>query len=624
MNLQPLEQELKQRLPSPNGVALAIMDACRRDKTTLQDVIKLVQADPALSGRILAQANSAIMGGRPVASIPEAVSRMGMQAVRQLALTFSLLDQYTKGSCTAFDYAGFWSHSLLMGLAMSEVAAPQRLGSVEELFTCGLLARVGSLALATAYPQDYGRLLSTGTTGPKLLALERELLNIDHLHLSAAMLRDWGIPDSYVDPVAFHEDPTAAPFSVGTRSRLLCQSLHLAMQIADFVVAPKIEQAFKLSLLTDAASKLGIDGSELGKSVDSVVAQWKVWGEHLRITTSSLPSFESIVGEMVRPDQENNAQWLRVLVVEDDPIIRSMLQTWLQDTSHHTVMTAVNGREALEKALEFKPHVVLTDWRMPVMDGLELCQSLRGSEWGQSIYVLMLTSADNEEDLVRAFDAGVDDYIAKPVNMRALSARLKGAWRYVRLREAWEVDHERLTRMASELALSNRQLQQAALTDPLTSLANRRAGLAALSQAYSACTRHGLALSVISIDIDHFKAINDTHGHAAGDVVLRQIANTIKAGSRKDDTVCRWGGEEFLVISPNVNLEDTVHAAERLRRQIAALDMQVRGKPVPVTASFGLAAWNAKLASQDQLLSLADEALYKSKSGGRNRVSVSR
>jgi diguanylate cyclase (GGDEF)-like protein len=238
------------------------------------------------------------------------------------------------------------------------------------------------------------------------------------------------------------------------------------------------------------------------------------------------------------------------------------------------------------------------------------------------VYVLMLTAAEQENELVVAFDAGVDDYVSKPPNLRALGARLKGAWRYVKLREAAEQDSKRLTDMAAELALTNRRLQQAALTDPLTLLANRRAGLQALSQAWSAATRHEDALTLLSFDIDHFKAINDQHGHAAGDLVLQRVAQTLRDASRKEDTVSRWGGEEFLVISPKVSLNEGVLAGERLRQAIAGLAITYEGRDIPVRVSLGVASWEKGLADQDELIAQVDRALYAAKAGGRNCLAV--
>jgi two-component system, cell cycle response regulator len=620
MQIPLLDQELKQKLPSPQGVALAIMEACRDEDVSIGDVSNLVQMDPALSGRLLEQANSAANGGRPVVSAVQAVNRLGLQSVRQLALGFSLVDQYSSGKCLAFDYGRFWSHSLLMGLALREIGSHLKLGSSDELFSAGLLARVGCLALATAYPAEYGKIIATGANGSKLTALEKKFLHVEHLGLSGALLSQWGIPKVFVAAAAYQEDPSELQVPVASRPWQLNRAMHLALKIAEFAMSPAPEQPAGVARLSGLATELGIDALDLSISVDAVVLHWQEWGNRLKVKTLPVASFESIAAENVRPDKKVNASLLRVLIVEDDPIARQIVEVWLAQKCGYSVQLAHNGEEALKSAMAFDPHVVLTDWRMPVMDGIELCCALRASEWGQNIYIIMLTSADQENELVQAFNAGVDDYLSKPINLVALSARLKAACRYVRLRDAWEQDNSRLSRLASELALSNRRLQHSALTDPLTELSNRRAGLNALNQAWSAAVRHGQSLTVISIDIDHFKRINDTQGHAAGDAVLQSIARTLRAAARNEDTVCRWGGEEFLIISPNVNGQDGMKTAERLRKVIAENPVKFEGKLLPITASFGIAPFEPSLKSVEQLLSRADEALYAAKDGGRNCV----
>ena len=619
---QPLEEQLVERLPSPQGVALAIMNACARDDVSPAEVARLVQTDPALSGRLLERANTAAHGGRPVVAIAQAVNRLGLSAVKQLALCFSLVDQYSKGKCEAFDYTYFWSHSLLMGVALQEFGALQKLGSPEELFTCGLLAQVGQLALATAYPVEYSQLLATGTRGQKLLALERELLHLDHLQLSRALMLRWGLPAMLVDPVQWHEDPAQAQAAPHSRPWYLCQTLHLAKRLGDFGLSKKAEQTHQTTQLTEIASHLGLTASALSPHVDAALALWQTWATGLNVRSQPNVHFDKIIEDNLQIQASSDSRWLRVLVVEDDPVVRRLLQTWLETTCQHTVAVANNGREALERAVDFAPHVMITDWRMPEMDGVQLCQALRSSSWGQSVYVLMLTASEQENELVVAFDAGVDDYVSKPPNLRALGARLKGAWRYVKLREAAEQDSKRLTDMAAELALTNRRLQLAALTDPLTLLANRRAGLQVLTQAWSAATRHGDALTLLSFDIDHFKAINDQHGHAAGDLVLQRVAKALRDAARKEDTVCRCGGEEFLVISPKVQLGEVVLAGERLRKAVAGLVITYEGKDITVHVSVGAASWEPGLADQDELIAQVDKALYAAKAGGRNCLAV--
>lgn len=619
---QPLEEQIVERLPSPQGVALAIMDACAREDVGTAEVSHLVQTDPALSGRLLERANAANQGGRPVVAIAQAVDRLGLKAVKQLALCFSLVDQYSKGRCQEFDYGHFWSHSLLMGVALQEFGALLKLGAPEELFTCGLLAQVGRLGLATAYPVEYGKLLGTGTRGKKLLTLERELLHLDHLHLSRELMLRWGLPANLVDPVQGHEDPTDQQLEARSRPWLLCQALHLAGRLADFGLANKAEQTHQITQITEIASRLGIKADAVGAHVDTVIAQWQAWATRFNVHAVPAVHFDQIVEDNQRAQAASESRWLRIMVVEDDPIVCQLLQTWLDEECQHTVAVAHNGREALEKAVQFAPHVVITDWRMPEMDGVELCRALRSSEWGQNVYVLMLTAAELENELVVAFEAGVDDYVSKPPNLRALGARLKGAWRYVKLRESAEQDSKRLTDMAAELALTNRRLQLAALTDHLTGLANRRGGLHVLGQAWSAAVRHRDALTLLSFDVDHFKSINDLHGHVAGDQVLQSVAQALREASRKEDTVCRWGGEEFLVISPKVGLKEGIAAGERLRKAIAALQIRINNKEIMVRASVGLASWGPELVDQDELIAQVDKALYTAKAGGRNRLAV--
>lgn len=338
--------------------------------------------------------------------------------------------------------------------------------------------------------------------------------------------------------------------------------------------------------------------------------------------SSSIASQNSPNSDDIRPDQQLDSNWLRVQIVEDDPITSDVLATWLGEECGYTVETSRNGGEALTQARIFVPHVVLTDWRMPVMDGLQLCRELRSSDWGCEIYIVMLTSADQENELVEAFNAGVDDFLQKPVNLVALSARLKAAWRYVKLREAWEQNHERLSRLAQALEHSNHRLKQASLTDQLTDISNRRAGQMALEQAWSAVARYAQPMTVISIDVDHFKSVNDKYGHSAGDAVLQHLATCLRTTARTEDTVCRWGGEEFLVISPNISQSDGVLAAERFRRAIEAMQVQFEDLNLPVTASFGVASTQADVSSLQQLLGRADDAMYDSKHAGRNRVTA--
>ena len=612
------------QLPSPKGVALAIMEICRRDDASLDEIANIVQTDPALTSRLLQFANSAGRGGggRPFVSVREAVLRLGMDIVRQLAVGFSLVDQYQDGPCEAFDYAHFWSHALLMAVASQALAKQSRLGSPDELFTCGLLARIGCLALATVHPVEYSRLLTDCPDEGDLTALEEARLQTSHNAFTAVILADCGIPRALAEPICHHEVPEAAGFVEGSRPQQMVQLFHHARRIADMGLAPEDKRGALISELFVLGGKLGLDGTEIGELVDRILADWRDWSELLKVPARRLPPFASMAQAPAPKSPELKTMRMRVLLVEDEPTARVLLEAQLRSLAGPDVYCAANGEEALALAVKVMPQIVVTDWMMPVMNGLELCRALRATEWGQSMYVIMLTGIDAEEEIVEAFEAGVDDYVTKPVNIRALSARMRAALHYVQLLENWERDRAQLKRFASELAISNRKLEHYALTDQLTGLPNRRAGMDILGQAWSAASRSQQALSVMMIDIDLFKGINDTHGHAVGDRVLAEVSQLLRVSARKDDHVIRLGGEEFLVICQNSDLRATLQAAERLRLKIGETPVQVGERAIRTSISIGIASREPAMATEDNLIASADQALYAAKRGGRDRVCV--
>jgi diguanylate cyclase (GGDEF)-like protein len=611
-------------LPSPKGVALAIIELCRSEDSTCAQISHLAQTDPALTGRLIRQANSAACAGvRPVASVSEAILRLGMNTVRNLALSFSLVDQYKEGPCEAFDYQGFWSHSLLMALAAKRFCTMKGAGSGDELFACGLLARIGCLGLATIYPAEYSQLLSLQAGEARLVELEQQHLQTDHNELTTTLLSEWGMPEALVLPILHHEQPDKSPFAPDSRRYELMQLFHLAKRVADLGLSAESERSDRTAELLLLGGRMGLDADQLGSTIDELVASWHEWGEVLRIPSSSLPCFAQMSEVHSRPPQDiKTAAGLRVLIVDDDPTMRSMLEGVLGDVLGHSVISASDGQTALAIALERTPQVVITDWMMPGMDGPALCQALRATEWGQTMYVVMLTSIEDEEEIVQAFEAGVDDFLVKPINIRQLRARLRAAWHYVQLLESWERDRAQLKQFAAELAISNRRMAHAAMTDQLTSLPNRRSGMDRLANAWASSTRHKAPLSALLIDIDHFKQINDKYGHAAGDSALREVAQAIQRATRKDESVCRMGGEEFLVICANADIRSGLVAAERIRKLIADLPIDIGSDSIRTTVSIGIACREEGMKDAEAMVNAADVALYKAKEEGRNRCCV--
>ena len=610
------------QLPSPKGVALAIMKISRRENATLDEVARLVQTDPALSARLLHLANMAVHAGRPVASINEAVMRLGMAAVRQLAMGFSLVDQYPKGHCQGFDYPGFWSHSLLMAVASQELGGVTRAGTPDELFTCGLLGQIGRLALATLYPADYAAILEQSAGDATLLELERARLEEDHNTFTAAILADCGIPMALAEPLLNHEAPDRAGFEEGSRSHQLAHLFFQARRMADLGLANETERHGKVAELMRLGGKIGLDTAAFGELFDRVVAQWQAWGELLKVPAATVPAFDSLAHAPIpRTEKVSGAARKRILLVEDEPTSRIMTERMLLQLLPGCEVYAIeNGKDALALALEKSPQIIITDWLMPGMDGLELCRALRATDWGQSMYLIMLTGVESEENISEAFEAGVDDYILKPVSSRALSARIRAAMHYVKLLEAWEHDRAQLKQFAGELAISNRRFEHAAMTDPLTGLPNRRSGMEALANAWSASQRTNQPLAALAIDIDHFKSINDRHGHAVGDQALQDVARAIQAIARKHDSVCRMGGEEFMMICHDADPHAATLAAERLRRMVMALKLNIEGAEIRTLISVGVANREAAMKNADDMMRGADKALYAAKHAGRNRV----
>jgi len=310
---------------------------------------------------------------------------------------------------------------------------------------------------------------------------------------------------------------------------------------------------------------------------------------------------------------------LRVLIAEDTASQRLILTKQVAALGYE-VVTAVDGEDALAKVEQHRPHILLTDWVMPKVDGIGVCKVTRASDAGNLIYIIMLTAHGDEDHLVEAFDAGADDYVSKPIKPREMEARLSAGKRVVELQMALHREAENLQTVNTNLAVANRQLFDFAHTDSLTRLPNRRYILDRLKQEWSVHTRRLSPLSLILLDIDYFKAVNDERGHDVGDIVLERVAHIMRREIRTEDTVARFGGEEFLVITPGIDLAGAKQVAERIRVNIAREEFTFSGSSWHVTASLGVATASLDAEGYQGVLKSADKALYCAKSEGRNRV----
>lgn len=285
-------------LPSPKGVMLNVMRLCQREQVSLQDLAKQIQADPVLAGRIIKMANYIVASGtRPIASVTtEVLILVGVHAVRQVALGISLVGTYKNGACRAFDYSRFWSRSVAMACAAQALTGCIRIAPASEMFTCGLLAGIGQLGLASARPQAYSDLLERHAGQPlaELTAAETLLFEYNHLSLAAAMMNDWNIPRLFSDAVLFHEDPQASGFEAGSRKMQLTQMLQLASCIADLCIAPEEYWESMIAPLFELGLALGIDSDRLAALVAQTSIEWQEWGVVLQVQTHDLPPLELV------------------------------------------------------------------------------------------------------------------------------------------------------------------------------------------------------------------------------------------------------------------------------------------------------------------------------------------
>jgi len=299
-----------------------------------------------------------------------------------------------------------------------------------------------------------------------------------------------------------------------------------------------------------------------------------------------------------------------VLIADDDYDARSILCAVLESWGYQPI-AARDGDEALARLLEPNgPTLALVDWMMPGLDGVDVIQKLRALRPEPYTYVILLTARALRRDVLQGLEAGADDYLVKPYDQLELRTRMQVGVRVVKAQAA--------------VIEAREQLREQAKRDPLTGLHNRTAVMERLELELNRSKRTGCPVSVLLIDLDHFKAVNDQHGHLVGDEVLRGVAQRMAAAVRSYDMVGRYGGEEFLVVLPDTPLLDGRRLSERLLEAVSDPTATDEG-PMRLSASIGLAStegWGEDLSLED-LIRAADAAMYHAKDAGRGRIEVS-
>lgn len=300
---------------------------------------------------------------------------------------------------------------------------------------------------------------------------------------------------------------------------------------------------------------------------------------------------------------------IKVLVADDSAVYRKLVEQTLSE-NQYAVMFAKSGREALDIFGKHRPPLVITDWMMPDFSGIELCENIRQRFQDSYTYIIILTGMSHKSEVVKGLTSGADDYLTKPFDREELLARAGVGRRVVELHR--------------QIEAKNRLLEQLALTDPLTNLPNRRAIEDWATRQLSGAARYGFTFWIVMADLDHFKQINDTYGHEAGDTVLKRVAEILRSHSRKSDICGRVGGEEFLLSLSHATGENVKLVIDRIRADLEATKFSFAGGVVTVTASFGVACFHGENARDlNQIISYADAALYTAKRSGRNRIEFS-
>jgi len=300
---------------------------------------------------------------------------------------------------------------------------------------------------------------------------------------------------------------------------------------------------------------------------------------------------------------------MKVLIAEDDPVFRRLLKEILVSWGYD-VVDARDGNEAFQALqAENAPRLAILDWVMPGMEGIEVCRKVREELKEPYTYIILLTANRRDDYLITGMEAGADDYIIKPFIHNELKVRLRAGRRIIELQ--------------NELIAAREIIREKSIRDSLTGLLNHEEILGILGKELARGERENSCVSIIMADLDHFKTVNDTYGHMAGDAVLRSTSKIMQSMMRSYDSVGRYGGEEFLIILPECGGECAETFAERARVRISSAYIDTPEWNIPVTISSGVATsgketgWDA-----NSLIKAADKALYRAKADGRNRVAV--
>lgn len=608
------------RLPSPSGVGARILALTQSEDSTVDDIADALAHDPALTGRILRVANSALTAGAvPMTTAKAAAMRLGMKAVSSIAVGFTVVSAHRRGFCEEFNYDAFWSISMATAAAAQELARRVLPESTAEAFTAGLVMRIGRLGLASVQPEVYGGVLRNWRGDlADLRALEREHLKIDHAELTGLLLGDWGIPDQVTDAVrSALLDQAELPQGP---TRQLCDVLVLSSYLASRHIGLPDSDLGADPVLAEHLARLHLDADTFQEIMTATEEQWRSLAQDLELRPLP-PSDETAThGE---PDGPEEAEAPLVLVVTDDPIALKMLSNCVRRGGYRVAATS-NPSEAMALAIQHEPAVLITDWIMPGLTGLDLCHALRRCEVGRRLYVMVLTGLEEEDACMQAFDAEADDFIRKPFNPREMIARIQVGARLYEAQDALACAREvpdaspRNTAAIDDISGSDQALGEDSGRDLVTGLPNRVFATSRLAVLFERARSAGSDLALIAVTVD--ATAGDLGNALLGNQLSKQVAEAAKPCLRKKDPFCCTGPGTFLVLCPDADLLEAATVAERLRGTIEAAGLAIGDKTGAVTISAGVAELSAATSTPAALLQLAEMALEMGAMEGANAV----
>lgn len=621
-------------LPSPSGVAIAILKLTQSEDVQVEDITHLIKADPALTGSLLKIANSsAYYKSEPILSIKDAVIRLGIGVLPRLALSCSVIDANRSGKCVSFDYENFWKTSLLRALIMQHLCKISNLIPDEDAFTIGLISDIGKLALAQVYPEEYSKIIAKTRDClasdqrfcnscilrfechdqylDKLLRSEREVFSIDNHQIKRWLFSDWGLPDYLFCDENYLQNQDIDFSSKTDLNRNISALLSLSELLSrlDFIDTD-IEQ------LTEKSIQLAIKPFELVGILEKAKNECSEWAE--------IFGFKNYVTQITEIDSKSNNhdinEKITIMVVEDDRIQAHILRRHFINQGY-AVVDASSGEEAIEKIIYLPVDVLVTDYKMQPMDGITLCKALRFNNEMESLYCILITADSSPETIRAAFESGVNDFICKPYKVSELNARMLGAIRAVEMTKKRRQHDQQFKNLTVDLAATTRRLTTVATTDQLTELPNRRHANTRLDQEWANYVRTNKSFAIYSLDLDHFKQINDDYGHDVGDKVLIHFSRVVQNTIRSSDVACRMGGEEFIIVSPNTDVTNIGNLGERICKAVEESQPHELNLRRLITVSIG-GSISDKTVDRNgwaDTLKRSDQALYNAKLSGRNR-----